>query len=920
MTSPLPIAPSGGGGYLLPAGYLSTQGSQIVDAAGTPVRMASIGWNQGFDTIPASVAAMKAAGFNTIRVSWVNATLSSDLQRIDQIVAAAQANGLKVILDNHTNEPGSGPQDNYGAQQKNGLWYDVGGASDGTDGGGNQGHTTDAQFLKDWVTVAQHYAGNSTVAGFDLRNEPLEYGDSTWGDGNLNTDIRLMYQRVGNAIQAVNPGPLIIAEGPQNYSANLAGTGPAPWGDLSLAGSKPVTLNVSNKVVYSVHDYPQEISGWAQDSGAAKVAAMNADWGYLVTQNIAPVWIGEMGSSMQGSTDAAWSQTLVDYMNGKYAAQGGPSVTGNQQGVSGDWWAWGNLPGQYPDGTLNADGSLKADQAAVYSQIRYKPSSVPTTPPPTPQSPSADNTVITGPGKTIVGAQSNVWTITAGGQVAVNGTTDTTTSNVIELAYEKGLVWQESASKVWWSKTLPTDTWGPAAGTTISPVPVVVVPPKIVQSPDNTVILPGSTAAITDAAGNKWTINAAGQVAVNGTADTTTSGVAALAYEKGLIWQENKSNLWWSKTLPTDAWGPAAGTATSPVPVVVVVPPKPVPSPDNTVIPAGSTAAITDAAGNKWTITAAGQVAVNGVADATTSGVAALAYEKGLIWQENKSNLWWSKTLPTDAWGPAAGTATSPVPVVVPPKPVPSADNTVIHAGSTAAILDAALNKWTINAGGQVAVNGVADTGTSNVTMLAYEKGLVWQENKSNLWWSKTLPTDAWGPAAGTATSPVKVAISVLTSAGQNQTISASAAGTTLNGGDTFTFSGPGVGNVVLGTANETLRFTGMTKVTVSGGSGQVTLTADAGANTFLLGKGAMDVTGGIGADAYVLHNSTGALTIEDFSTAKGDTLTIDASLKSAMKMGSDGHGGTLITFTGATETVDLKGVATLPSTAIHWV
>jgi endoglucanase len=823
MTSPLPITPSGGGGYLLPAGYLSTQGSQIVDAAGTPVRMASIGWNQGFDTIPASVAAMKAAGFNTIRVSWVNATMSSDLQRIDQIVAAAQANGLKVILDNHTNEPGSGPQDNYGAQQHNGLWYDVGGASDGTDGGGNQGHTTDAQFLNDWVTVAQHYAGNSTVAGFDLRNEPLEYGgDSTWGDGNYNTDIRMMYQRVGNAIQAVNPGPLIIAEGPQNYSANAAGTGPAPWGDLSLAGSKPVTLSVSNKVVYSVHDYPQEISGWGQDSGAAKVAAMNADWGYLVTQNIAPVWIGEMGSSMQGSTDAAWSQTLVDYMNGKNAAQGGPSVTGNQQGVSGDWWAWGNLPGQYPDGTLNADGSLKADQAAVWSQILYRPSSVPTTPPLAPQPSSPDNTVITGPGQTIIGAQSNVWTITAGGQVAVNGTTDTTTSNVIELAYEKGLVWQESASKVWWSKTLPTDTWGPAAGTTTSPVPVIVVPPKIVQSPDNTVIHFGNT-AIVDAAGNKWTINAAGQVVVNGVADTGTSNVAAMAYEKGLIWQKNTSNIWWSKTLPTDAWGPAAGTTTSPVPVVV-------------------------------------------------------------------------------------------------PKPVPSADNTVIHAGSTAAILDAALNKWTINAAGQVAVNGVADTGTSNVAMLAYEKGLVWQENKSNLWWSKTLPTDAWGPAAGTATSPVKAAISVLTSAGQTQTISASAAGTTLNGGDTFTFSGPGVGNVVLGTANETLRFTGMTKVTVSGGSGQVTVTADAGANTFVLGKGAMDVTGGIGADAYVLHNSTGALTIEDFSTAKGDTLTIDATLKSAMKMGSDGHGGTLITFTGATETVDLKGVAALPSTAIHWV
>src|ERR1700712_717445 len=117
--------PSGRGGYLIPTGYLSTKGSQIIAADGSTVRMASIGWNQGFDNIPASVAAMKAAGFNTIRVSWVNARMTSDLQRIDQVVAAATANGIKVVLDNHTNEPGHSEADNYGAQQKNGLWYDV---------------------------------------------------------------------------------------------------------------------------------------------------------------------------------------------------------------------------------------------------------------------------------------------------------------------------------------------------------------------------------------------------------------------------------------------------------------------------------------------------------------------------------------------------------------------------------------------------------------------------------------------------------------------------------------------------------------------------------------------------------------------------------------------------------------------------
>ncbi|MDD2861761.1 MAG: hypothetical protein PHI71_11935 [Acidiphilium sp.] len=53
----------------LPPGYLHTSGSQIVDAAGRPVRIASVGWNQHFGDVPATVNAIAASGLNTIRVS-----------------------------------------------------------------------------------------------------------------------------------------------------------------------------------------------------------------------------------------------------------------------------------------------------------------------------------------------------------------------------------------------------------------------------------------------------------------------------------------------------------------------------------------------------------------------------------------------------------------------------------------------------------------------------------------------------------------------------------------------------------------------------------------------------------------------------------------------------------------------------------
>ena len=135
------------------------------------------------------------------------------------------------------------------------------------------------------------------------------------------------------------------------------------------------------------------------------------------------------------------------------------------------------------------------------------------------------------------------------------------------------------------------------------------------------------------------------------------------------------------------------------------------PSSNNTIIPAGSIAAITDASGNQWTITAGGQVAVNGVADATTNGVIELAYENGLIWQENSADLWWSETSPGAGWEPPGGTTTSPVPAAA---PTASPDNTVVPAGSTAAITDTSGNQAADTTPSVAATNVATAAGTPN--------------------------------------------------------------------------------------------------------------------------------------------------------------------------------------------------------------
>jgi endoglucanase len=397
-------APAQAGVSLLPSGYLSAKGNQIVDQNGNPVRIACVGYFSPGNDIPADMAGMVAAGFNCLRYPWYDATLNgtgvNSLAQADQIVAAASAVGLKVVLDHHGNET-PGPNNGWLPYPGNGLWYDLGGAAVNGDGNGdNPGHYTSAQVTADWVKVAQHYANNPTVVGFDLTNEPhlspsgwaTNPGGSTWGTsagGNgsatpaSDTDIRYWYSQAAVAIQAVNPGALIIAEGVINQTGTLfGGASPVIVGeaDLTLAQSQPVTMTYPNKLVYSIHNYPAPIGGVSPDSGTTAITSMNQSWGYLLTQNISPVFIGEMGGSLDGTDDSgganltdeqAWASTLVAYANGK--AAGGPTFSGSQQGISTDWWAWGNLAGEDPDGTVLPGGALNPAQYAVYSQLQYFP-------------------------------------------------------------------------------------------------------------------------------------------------------------------------------------------------------------------------------------------------------------------------------------------------------------------------------------------------------------------------------------------------------------------------------------------------------------------------------------------------------------------------------------------------------------------
>ena len=400
-----------GGGRLLPGGWFTTRGAQIVDDRGNPVRIASVGLpgNDGSDgalrflrsvNYQATLRGVVSDGFNTIRIAWSDLTLHaspkpgaidynlnpdlkglSSLQVLDKVVRYAGTLGLRVILDHHTNDGG---EHGGGGQQTNGLWFDKGPGSDGTDGSGNPGTITAEQFQRNTLALVKRYRNDPVVIGYDLDNEPLSRGAGgvslNWGQGGP-TDIWKMYTDLGDAILALNPRLLIICEGPQsttNTGNGLAGIGPE--GDLSAVGgvggvpAKPVVLKIPNQVVYSVHEYDTNVYDFGDnDQPSTLIPHMNTDWGYLYTRNIAPVWVGEMGSNLEKPQDRVWAQTLLDYMNGKDGLQGGPVFKAGEQPVGGSWWLWGYFPGEQTDGTLESDWvTPRPDQQSITDQMLFK--------------------------------------------------------------------------------------------------------------------------------------------------------------------------------------------------------------------------------------------------------------------------------------------------------------------------------------------------------------------------------------------------------------------------------------------------------------------------------------------------------------------------------------------------------------------
>jgi endoglucanase len=346
------------------AGYWHTSGRQILDSSNTPVRIAGINWF-GFETsnlVPhglwtrdykSMLDQIKSTGYNTIRMPYsddifknaivqginqsngMNADLTNltSLQIMDKLVNYGGSIGLKFILDRH--RPDSSGQ--------SALWY--------------TSTVSEATWIADLKSLATRYAGNSAVIGIDIHNEP--HDPACWGCGDQTIDWQAAATRAGNAILASNSNMLIFVEGIQTYNGTSGWWG----GNLMGVADHPITLSVANRLVYSAHDYATSVSDqtWFHDpTYPANMAGIwNTRWGFVFNQNIAPVWIGEFGTTLASTIDQTWLRTLVSFMK---------TGTDSYQWT---FWCWNPNSGD-TGGILNDDWTtINTTKDAYLSSIKF---------------------------------------------------------------------------------------------------------------------------------------------------------------------------------------------------------------------------------------------------------------------------------------------------------------------------------------------------------------------------------------------------------------------------------------------------------------------------------------------------------------------------------------------------------------------
>jgi endoglucanase len=246
----------------------------------------------------------KAAGQNT----W----LTKGFALTDSLIAWCKLNGMYVILDLHAAPGGQGNDLNISDRDpsKPSLW---------------QSEANRQKTIALWRKLAERYAGEPVVAGYDLLNEPNWGFEDTLKDRNglkeqKNIPLKKLLEDITHAIREVDKVHIIIIEGNgwgNNYKGMLG-----PWDDNMVLSFHKYWNNNDQQSIQYILNYRDQynVPVWLGETGENSNTWFTEAIRLFETNNIGWSWwpLKKLGNNnpLQIQSNPNYD-ALADYWNGK---------------------------------------------------------------------------------------------------------------------------------------------------------------------------------------------------------------------------------------------------------------------------------------------------------------------------------------------------------------------------------------------------------------------------------------------------------------------------------------------------------------------------------------------------------------------------------------------------------------------------
>lgn len=192
-------------------------------------------------------------GFNAVRLPFNYRLLSpfaepdvfieEGFELLDRVIGWCKTHGLAVLLDMHCapggqNPEGHGdPEYSYWYKSTEGVWEERGVPVEFEDnaeyftktGGGRTPESNQKRAADIWKKIAERYATETAILGYELTNEPHYYEPATTDE-----DLRNYFIQVTNAIREVDSNHIVFVEG-NYYATSLGGLLPPFDENMAIA-------------------------------------------------------------------------------------------------------------------------------------------------------------------------------------------------------------------------------------------------------------------------------------------------------------------------------------------------------------------------------------------------------------------------------------------------------------------------------------------------------------------------------------------------------------------------------------------------------------------------------------------------------------------------------------------------------------